>query len=75
MSKQIINSPENIRQLLMQSAVAVLEGNLAAREANAIAQLTGEIHKSLKMQYIDQILNGKDALRSDQIIEVISHAK
>lgn len=67
-NKQLF-TPENVRHLLLQSALAVVTGRLTPKEANSIAALTAEIHKSLKMEYIGKVLEGP--LRNEQAIEAI----
>lgn len=69
MTNELISTPSNVRHLLLQSAMAVVSGRLTSKEANAIACLTSEIHKSLKLEYIGRILDSP--IRSEQAVEVI----
>ena len=73
MSEQINCTASNVQHLLLQSALAVVEGKLTAKEANAIAGLTAEIHKSIKLELVGKLMN--DNLRIEQAVEVIKHVK
>lgn len=51
--KAIIDNPERHRAALLLTIERVLDGTLDANRANAIANLSGEIHKSVRHQLDD----------------------
>ena len=48
--EQIIATPAQLRALLMQSAVAVIESRMTVAQANAVVGLSSELHKSIKQE-------------------------
>jgi hypothetical protein len=51
MNKNLINEPSDLRALLLQSVVNVIEGKMNISQANAVVGLSGEVHKSIKQQW------------------------
>ena len=50
MSKKI-TSPAEHRALLLESIECVLEGRINVSQANAVASISAEVHKSLKQEW------------------------
>lgn len=46
-----INSPAELRSILLQTMTAVLEGKVSVPQANAVVGLSGEAHKSIRQQW------------------------
>lgn len=46
-----INAPEELRALLLECAVRVMEGRTNVGQANAIAGLATEVHKSIRQEW------------------------
>lgn len=49
--QKIISEPSELRSLLLQSVVHVIEGKMSTSQANAIVGLSTEVHKSIKQQW------------------------
>ena len=49
-------TPEELRSVLTAAAYAVVEGRITVQQANALSSLSSEVHKSLKMQYVGQLI-------------------
>lgn len=47
----IINSPEDHRRLLLDTMAALVEGRVSATQANTVAALSAEVHKSINSQW------------------------
>ena len=50
-SKRMIVTAADLRGALLASVEAVLEGRLTVSQANAVAQLSAEVHKSIKQEW------------------------
>lgn len=46
-----INSPSELRSILLQSMEALIEGKMSVQQANALASLSSEAHKSIRQQW------------------------
>ena len=46
-----IATPAELRSLLLEAAVSVIEGRLDPARANAVIGLSSEVHKSIKSEY------------------------
>lgn len=46
-----INSPAELRSILLQCMEKLIEGKLSVSQANAIASLSSEAHKSIRQQW------------------------
>lgn len=46
-----INNAEDQRRLLLDAMVALVEGRINVAQANALANLSGEVHKSIRQQF------------------------
>ena len=72
--KKVINqtSPVELRSLLIESARAVVDGRITVQQANAVSSLSSEIHKSLKMEYVGQMIdNGQYEIQGGKLIDVL----
>ena len=58
-------TPDELRSILIAAGRSVIEGKITVQQANALASLSAEVHKSLKMEYVGQIL-AKEKLGIDQ---------
>ncbi len=47
----IITCPSEQRAILLAGMVAVAEGKMNTKQANAIASLSGEVHRSLELEW------------------------
>jgi len=62
--------PEELRAILVSSIRAVIDGQITVPQANAISSLSSEVHKSVKMEYVGQILaKEKVLIRNGKIID------
>ena len=76
MNNLMPTSPEKLQDLLLKCALAVVNGQLTAKDANAVSGLASEIHKSIKLEYVSRIIESRgDAMCDDRIIQVVGHAK
>lgn len=57
-----IRSASEHRRLLLDAMVALVEGRMNVPQANALATLSGEVHKSLKLEF-DILCYGAENLR------------
>ena len=46
-----INSPAELRSILLQTMTALLEGKVSVPQANAVVGLSSEAHKSIRQQW------------------------
>ena len=46
-----INSPAELRAILLQCMEMVIEGKMTVNQANAVASLSSEAHKSIRQQW------------------------
>lgn len=46
-----INSPAELRAILLQCMEHLIEGKMSVNQANAIASLSAEAHKSIRQQW------------------------
>ena len=46
-----ITAPEELRAMLLECAVRVMEGRINIGQANAIAGLSAEVHKSVRQEW------------------------
>ena len=46
-----INSPAELRSILLQTMTSLLEGKVSVPQANAVAALSTEAHKSIRQQW------------------------
>ena len=52
MSNQVrITEPSELRGLLLQTAVGILEGRVNVSQANAVVGCCSEVHKSIKQEW------------------------
>ncbi len=51
MSEVKITSPQELRAVLFEAMVGVLEGRVSVPQANAVASLSSEAHKSIRQQW------------------------
>lgn len=51
MEKVTIKAPEDQRKLLLDAMVALVEGRMNVAQANALAALSCEVHKSIRQQF------------------------
>lgn len=72
---QLQCTPPQLRHMLMQAAAAVATGNLTPKQATAIAKLTEEIHKSIKLEYVEQLMCDRDNVCVEDVVRSIGHAK
>lgn len=49
-------TPEDLRAILVSSIRMVIDGNMSVPQANAISSLSSEVHKSIKLEYVGQVL-------------------
>ena len=67
-----VTSPSELRSLLIASAKAVVDGRLTVQQANAVSSLSSEVHKSLKMEYVGQIIDsGTYDIQDGRLIDVM----
>lgn len=70
--KQRSTTPSELRSLLIESAKAVVDGRLTVQQANAVSGLSSEVHKSMKMEYVGQIIDsGSYSVEGGRLIEVL----
>ncbi len=67
-----IKTPEEFRTLLIAAAGAVLEGRINVQQANALSGLSAEVHKSLKMQYVGQMIGaGNVSITDGRVVRML----
>jgi len=55
-------APEELRELLIESVRAVLDRKLSPAQAHAVAALSAEVHKSIKMEIVGDIVSSSEKL-------------
>lgn len=71
-----VTSPAELRSLLIESARAVVDGRLTVQQANAVSGLSAEVHKSLKMEYVGQMIDaGGIRIEGGRIIDALGGNK
>lgn len=64
--------PIELRSLLIECAKAVVDNRITVQQANAVSALSAEVHKSLKMQYVGQIIHdGSFSIKEGRLLESI----
>jgi hypothetical protein len=64
--------PSELRELLIKSAMAVLDRQLTPAQANAIASLSSEVHKSIKMQMVGEMMSCKsEPLNAEYVVTAL----
>ena len=65
-------TPEDLRAILVSSIRMVIEGDMSVQQANAISSLSSEVHKSIKMEYVGQILSRETiTVKNGKVINVL----
>jgi hypothetical protein len=70
-----VTSPIELRSLLIESAKAVVDGRLTVQQANSVSGLSSEVHKSLKMEYVGQMLDSGAYSINDGRLHKVLEAK
>lgn len=76
--KTVIDGPEKHRTLLFLCMEKVVTGELSVAQANAVAGLSAEVHKSLAQQFENQIYvyeNMGMTLETNEIVVIEGPAK
>lgn len=67
-----VTTPAELRSLLIESARAVVDGRVTVPQANAVSGLSAEVHKSMKMEYVGQIIDsGGYSIEGGRLIEAM----
>jgi len=76
MSKQIkVSTPEELRSLLLETAVAVLEGRVNCQQANSIVGLSTEVHKSVRMEWDMRVFAAENiSIESANVVNTLLEA-
>lgn len=65
-----IENPDELRSLLVAAARAVIDGKLNVQRANAVASLSSEVHKSIRLEMVGQALSEKSmAIENGKLVE------
>ena len=65
-----VQTPDDLRSLLIAAARAVIDGKLNVQRANAVAALSSEVHKSIRLELVGQALSDKSmAIENGKLIE------
>jgi hypothetical protein len=74
-----INSPSppaELRELLINSARAVLDRQLTPAQANSIALLSAEVHKSIKMQLVGEMMSSKsEPINAEYVVKALGSGR
>ena len=64
------SKPEELRSLLIECAKSVVDNRITVQQANAVAGLSAEIHKSIKMEYVGQVISsGHFKIKDGELFE------
>lgn len=67
-----VTTPAELRSLLVESAKAVVDGRITVQQANAVSGLSAEVHKSMKMEYVGQIIDsGGYNIEGGRLVEAL----
>ena len=67
----VIKAPEDFRAVLMNTALGVLEQRISVSQANAVASLSVEIHKSIRQEFEMRCYVSKDVvLHAGRVLRV-----
>ena len=65
-----VQTPDDLRSLLIAASRAVIDGKLNVQRANAVAALSSEVHKSIRLELVGQALSDKSmAIENGKLIE------
>jgi len=72
MSKRVIVNAADLRGALLATMEGVLEGRVTVAQANAVAQLSGELHKSIRQEWDMRVYaNEHLTLEAGRVIELL----
>lgn len=70
--KRTLVTGSDLRGALLATIEAVLEGRINVSQANAVAQLSGELHKSLRQEWDMRVYaNEHLTLEAGRVIELL----
>ena len=67
-----INSPGELRSILLQTMTGVLEGKVSVPQANAVVGLSAEAHKSIRQEWDMTVYAAENLILEHGEIKVIS---
>jgi len=69
-----ITTPQEHRALLLAAMEALLEGRLNVQMANALASISGEVHKNLRQEWDMRVYAAENlTLEHGQVIKMIEN--
>jgi hypothetical protein len=72
MSKRAIVNASDLRGALLATMQGVLEGRITVAQANSVAQLSGELHKSIRQEWDMRVYaNEHLTLEAGRVIELL----
>jgi hypothetical protein len=65
-----VENSDDLRSLLIAAARAVIDGKLNVQRANAVASLSAEVHKSIRLEMVGKALSDKSmAIENGRLVE------
>ena len=65
-----VEKPDELRSLLVAAARAVIDGKLNVQRANAVASLSAEVHKSIRLEMVGEALTDKSmAIENGRLVQ------
>lgn len=72
MSKRVLVNAADLRGALLATMEGVLEGRVTVAQANAVAQLSGELHKSIRQEWDMRVYaNEHLTLEAGRVIQLL----
>lgn len=72
MTKRAIVNASDLRGALLATMQGVLEGRITVAQANSVAQLSGELHKSIRQEWDMRVYaNEHLTLEAGRVIELL----
>lgn len=76
MSERKITTANDLRGALLATIEGVLEGRVNVAQANAVASLSGELHKSIRQEWDMRVYANENlTLESGQVIKLLDGEK
>jgi hypothetical protein len=70
-SVDVAKTPNEFRGILIAATQAVIDGRINVQQANAVAGLASEVHKSVRLEIVGQALSDKNiAIEGGQLVKL-----
>jgi hypothetical protein len=70
-----ITSPAELRAVVFETMIGVLEGRVSVPQANSVAALSAEAHKSIRQQWDMQCYTDENIFIENGSVKAITHVE